>query len=246
MQYHHFEHIEWRSIEVDMNFIASMIAHVTRRAGSTFSIHRCGFMLPSPILESSFLNRFFGKPCRNRTKYPNTSHSRNTPPSPLPILGRSGEEGYPHAMALLSNISNFFTTLQGTIYFSIRTYKRQLGDDDGHDGEEVDGEVGEVVVGVVGADEEEGDGHGEQELLGGRVLVAVVDLLPHVEVVVGAGVEVEGHALHVVEHEVRAGHVGDVGQRPGRLLRHAREGVEDELGEGDEHDVRDPGSCTGS
>lgn len=66
-------------------------------------------------------------------------------------------------------------------------------------------------MGVVGTEQEQDNRHAEEELLGGRVLVAVVDLLPHVEVVVGAGVELEGHALHVVEHEVRAEHVGDVG-----------------------------------
>lgn len=56
-------------------------------------------------------------------------------------------------------------------------------------------------MGVVGAEEEEDDGHAEQELLGGRVLVAIIDLLPHIEIIVGAGVEFEGNAPHPVEHE---------------------------------------------
>ena len=121
------------------------------------------------------------------------------------------------------------------------THDWQLGYYDGQDGEAVDGEVGQVVVGVVGADEEEQDGHAEQELLGGGVLGAVVDLLPHVEVVVGPRVEVEGHALHVVEHEVRAGHVGDVGHGPRRLLRHAGHRVVHDLEQRDQHEVDEPG-----
>ena len=55
----------------------------------------------------------------------------------------------------------------------------------------------------MGADQEQTDGDEEQKLLGGGVLVAVVDLLPHVEIVVGARVEVEGHAADIVKHEIR-------------------------------------------
>lgn len=52
------------------------------------------------------------------------------------------------------------------------------------------------------AQQKEHDGHAEQKLLGGGVLCPVVDLLPHVEVVVSAAVELERHAADVVEHEV--------------------------------------------
>jgi len=69
-------------------------------------------------------------------------------------------------------------------------------------------------VGVVGADKEEYDGNTKQELLGRRVLITIVDLLPHVEVVVGAGVELERNAPHPMEHEERAKHIADVGQSP--------------------------------
>lgn len=100
-------------------------------------------------------------------------------------------------------------------------YKRQLWNHHRADREAIDSKISQVVVRVVRAQQEQRNGHEQQELLGRGVLVAVVYLLPHVEVVVGARVEVEGHALHVVEHQVAAGHVGDVGQRPGGLLRHA-------------------------
>ena len=66
----------------------------------------------------------------------------------------------------------------------------------------------------MGAEEEEHDGDAEQELLGGRVLVAIVDLLPHVEVIVGTSVELERDAPHPMEHEERAKHIADVGQSP--------------------------------
>ena len=96
---------------------------------------------------------------------------------------------------------------------------------------------------VMRAQQEQHHRHGQQELLGGRVLVAVVDLLPHVEVVVGAGVELEGHALHPVEHDVGAEHVGDVGERPGGFLADAREGVEEDFEEEDQEGVDEPGAC---
>ena len=67
---------------------------------------------------------------------------------------------------------------------------------------------------IVRTEQEEHDGHAQEELLGRGVLVAVVDLLPHVQVVVGAGVEFKGDAAHVVEHQVGAKHVGDVGEGP--------------------------------
>ena len=69
-------------------------------------------------------------------------------------------------------------------------------------------------MGVMGADKEEYDGNTKQELLGWRILITIVDLLPHVEVVIGAGVELERDAPHPMEHEERAKHITDVGQSP--------------------------------
>ena len=83
------------------------------------------------------------------------------------------------------------------------------------------------------ADQEQANRTRQQELLRRRVLVLVVDLLPHVEVVVGAGVELEGDAAHVVEHEVGGEHVGGVGQRPGGLLRDAGDDVVEDFEEED-------------
>lgn len=98
------------------------------------------------------------------------------------------------------------------------TYKRQFGNDNSQGGQEVDNEIGHVVVCIVGAEEEEHDGHAEQELFGRGVLIAVIDLLPHVEIVVGTGVELEGDAPHPVKHEEGAEHVADVGEGPRGLL----------------------------
>lgn len=89
------------------------------------------------------------------------------------------------------------------------------------------------------AQQEQNHGGDQEEFLGGRVLVAVVDLFPHVQVVVGAGVELEGDALHPVEHQVRAEHVRDVGQRPGGFLAEG-EGAEEDFQERDQQDVDCP------
>lgn len=43
--------------------------------------------------------------------------------------------------------------------------------------------------------------HHQQEFLSGRVLVPVVDLLPHVQVVVGPRVELEWYSLNPMEHK---------------------------------------------
>ena len=91
----------------------------------------------------------------------------------------------------------------------------------------------------VGAEQKHQDGHDQQKLLRGRVLVPVVDLLPHVEVVVGARVELEGHAAHPVEHEEGGADVGDVDEGPGHFLGHAGDAVEEEF----EEDYADAVDC---
>ena len=53
---------------------------------------------------------------------------------------------------------------------------------------------------VMRAEEEEDDGYAKQELLGWRILIPIVDLLPHIEVIVGTGVEFKRNAAHPVEH----------------------------------------------
>jgi hypothetical protein len=110
-------------------------------------------------------------------------------PSPvLPsILRRPTKQAYPKTMA-----------------------RRQLGDNDRKDREEINRKINKIVVRVVGADEKQADGHGQQKLFGRRVLVTAIDLLPQIQVVVGPGVELKRHALHVVEHHVRSQHVGGV------------------------------------
>lgn len=64
------------------------------------------------------------------------------------------------------------------------------------------------------AEEEEADGNAEEELLRRGILVPIVDLLPHVEVIVGTSIELKGNAPHPVEHEERAEHIADVGEGP--------------------------------
>lgn len=97
-------------------------------------------------------------------------------------------------------------------------------------------------MGVVGAEEEKHDRHAEQELLSGCILVAVVDLLPHVEIVIGAGVEFEWDAPHPVEHEEGSEHVADIGEGPWSFLRDARNDVVEDLESGDTHEMDGPGT----
>lgn len=96
---------------------------------------------------------------------------------------------------------------------------------------------------VVCAEKEQHDRHAEQELLGGCVLGSVVDLFPHVQVVVCPGVKFERDSSNVVEHEVRSSHVRDVRQSPGCLLRHTRHDIVEDLETHDEDEVDCPCPC---
>lgn len=109
------------------------------------------------------------------------------------------------------------------------THKRKFGNNDGQDGQKVDDEVGKVVVGIMGAQQKEHNGNTKEKLLGGRVLGTVVDLLPHVEVIEGTTIEFEGDSSDIVEHDVGADHVGNVGKRPRRLLRDAGDDIVKDL-----------------
>lgn len=93
---------------------------------------------------------------------------------------------------------------------------------------------------VVRAEEEQHDRDAEQELLGGRVLGSVVDLLPHVQIVVCPSVKFKRHSSNVVEHEVRSSHVRDVRQCPRCLLRHAWHDIVEDLETHDEDEVDCP------
>lgn len=79
------------------------------------------------------------------------------------------------------------------------------------------------------AEQKQHNGYAEEKLLGWGVLGAIVNLLPHVEVVKGATVEFKRNAADVVEHDVRADHVGYVGQCPRGLLRDAGDHVVKDL-----------------
>lgn len=91
------------------------------------------------------------------------------------------------------------------------TYNRKLRDHHTQDGKEIDDKVSQIVVCIMCAEQKKNDWNAEKELLGWSVLIAVIDLLPHVEVVVSTSVELEGHTANPVEHKKRAKHVGNIG-----------------------------------
>lgn len=96
---------------------------------------------------------------------------------------------------------------------------------------------------VVSAEEEEDDRHAEEEFLRRSILVAIVDLLPHVQVVVRTRIEFEWDTPHPVEHQEGAEHIGDIGQSPRSLLRNTRNNVVEDLEGNDENEMDCPGSC---
>ena len=54
----------------------------------------------------------------------------------------------------------------------------------------------------------------EKELFRGGILVSVVDLFPHIQVIVSSRIEFKRHPPNPMKHEKRAEHVGNVGERP--------------------------------
>lgn len=57
-------------------------------------------------------------------------------------------------------------------------------------------------MGIVRTKQKEDDRNTQEKLLGGCVLCAVVNLLPHVQVVERSAVELERNATDIVEHEI--------------------------------------------
>lgn len=73
-------------------------------------------------------------------------------------------------------------------------------------------------------------------------MVPVVNLFPHVQVVVSAGIELKRHTAYVMKHEVGAEHVDYVGEGPRCFLRDPRDDVEEDFEYNDEDNVDSP--CT--
>lgn len=96
---------------------------------------------------------------------------------------------------------------------------------------------------VVSAQQEENDRHAEQELLCWGVLCTIVDLLPHIQVVVRSCVELKRYPSNVVKHEIRTEHVRDIRQSPRCLLRDAGHDIVEDLEAYDQDEVDGPGSC---
>lgn len=98
-------------------------------------------------------------------------------------------------------------------------------------------------MGVMCADQKQQYRHRQQELLGWGILVAAVDLLPHVQVVVSTSVELKRHTSDPVKHEERAGHISDVGEGPGRLLRAVWNNIKEDLEKSNDDKVDCPSTC---
>ena len=105
-------------------------------------------------------------------------------------------------------------------------YSRELRHHNSQCSQKVDRKVCNVVVRVVCADQEKDDWHTQKKLLGWGVLITAVDLFPHVEVVVCAGVELEWYAAYPVKHQKGAKHVGDVDKKPRGFLGDGWDDVE--------------------
>ena len=126
------------------------------------------------------------------------------------------EQAYAHAMALAPRKSYRSASKPGGAGTEKRrhTYHWELWYHDSQAGQEVDGKICQVVVRVVSAEQKQDDGYADEKLFCRRVLGSIVNLLPHIQVVICPRIELEGDSADVVEHEVGAKHVRDVDQGP--------------------------------
>lgn len=69
-------------------------------------------------------------------------------------------------------------------------------------------------MGIMSAEEEQANRNAEKKLFRRGILVPVINLFPHIQVVVGAGVEFKRHAAYVMKHEIGTEHVDYVGEGP--------------------------------
>lgn len=96
----------------------------------------------------------------------------------------------------------------------LSTYHRQFRNQNHEQCEQIDSKHLYVVVRVVRAQQEKHDRNSCEKLLRWSILCTVVHLLPHVELVVRARIEIERYSLDPVEHQEGARHVGEIRQCP--------------------------------
>ncbi len=65
-------------------------------------------------------------------------------------------------------------------------------------------------MGIVRAEEEQANRNAEEELFARGVLIPVVNLLPHIQIVISTRVEFKRDTPYVMEHEIGAEHVGNI------------------------------------
>lgn len=99
-------------------------------------------------------------------------------------------------------------------------------------------------MGIVRRHKEENDRYRQEKLLGRCILIAIVNLFPHIEVVIGSSVEIERHAAYPMEHDIATSHVGDVCKCPGGFLCDAGDNVVEDLEADDEDEMNCPSSCS--
>ena len=95
---------------------------------------------------------------------------------------------------------------------------------------------------VVRTQKKQHNRYAEKEFLCWSVLSSIINLLPHIQIVVSASVKLEGHSPHPVEHEERSKHVRYIRQGPGRFLGYSGNYVKKNLERSNQNQVYRPGT----
>ena len=110
------------------------------------------------------------------------------------VVWNAGEKPNSHPVALKLSVSSKSGLLFG------KTYPWQLGYHNSHNSQKVDNKIGQVIMRVVSTEKEKHNWYAQEEFFSRRVLVTIVDLLPHVQIVVCPSIELEWYASDPVKH----------------------------------------------
>ena len=97
---------------------------------------------------------------------------------------------------------------------ALRTHKRQFGYHNSQHRKKIDGEIGQIIMCIVRAEQKQHNGNTEKKFFRWSILIPIVDLLPHVQVVICACVKFKRDTSDPMEHQVGREHVRNIDKSP--------------------------------
>jgi hypothetical protein len=106
--------------------------------------------------------------------------------------------------------------------------------------DQVQNEQIQVIVGIVSRYQKQANWHKHQKLLCWSVLISIIDLFPHGQIIKRTSIELERRTFNLVEHDVRADIIRQVGQRPFPIIIDYADEIERKFQKHNYNDMNDP------